>query len=81
MIVSPRKAHAAGSVTLVRFTGSKASLDTDTVLQVGDELLDLADESSGADLLLDFSNVDYVSSLGSAPWSTCTKCWRLTAGT
>jgi anti-anti-sigma factor len=60
---SPRNEKAAGEVIVVHFTGSPASLDADTVPGVSDELLALADEPGGPDLLLDFANVDYVSSM------------------
>jgi anti-anti-sigma factor len=56
-----RNGDAAREVAVVRFTGSRASLDADTIFRVGDRLLALAEEAGGSDLLLDFRNVEFVS--------------------
>jgi anti-sigma B factor antagonist len=49
-------------VTVVHFTGYKASLDEEALHRIHDHLLILAYESSEAELLLDFGNVEYLSS-------------------
>jgi anti-anti-sigma factor len=59
----PRNDNAARGCIVVHFTGSRASLDADTVLRVGGKLFALADEPGGADLLLDFGNVDFLSAM------------------
>ncbi|MBI1914143.1 MAG: response regulator [Planctomycetes bacterium] len=60
---APRKAIAAADVTVVHFTGSKTSLHEATIHCIRDELLALADQPGGSDLVLDFSNVTFVSSM------------------
>ncbi len=59
---APLNDSAGEAVTVVRFTGARVSFDTDTISRVADSLFNLADEPGGADLLLDFANVEYVSS-------------------
>src|SRR5262249_30683941 len=58
----PMKEGASGDVTVVHFTGCKVSLDEETLDRIHDQLLVLADEPSESDLLLDFGNVEYLSS-------------------
>src|SRR5215472_10429454 len=58
----PRKEGASGDVTVVHFTGCNVSLDEETLDRIHDQLLALAEEPSEADLLLDFGNVEYLSS-------------------
>jgi anti-anti-sigma factor len=58
----PMKVETAREVTVVHFTGCKVSLDEETLYRIQDELLALADEPSESDLLLDFGNVDYLTS-------------------
>jgi anti-anti-sigma factor len=59
----PRTGGAAGDVTVVHFTGFRVSLDEDMLRHIHDPLLALADELSESDLVLDFHNVEYLSSL------------------
>lgn len=47
---------------VVHFTGCKVSLDQETLDHIHDQLLALADEPSESDLLLDFGNVEYLTS-------------------
>jgi anti-sigma B factor antagonist len=56
------KDDAARDEIVVHFTGSKVSLDEETLYSVHDPLLALVDEPSQSDLLLDFANVDYLTS-------------------
>jgi anti-sigma B factor antagonist len=58
----PKMGDRPRDLMVVHFTGSKLSLDEETLDQIRDSLLDLADEPIAADVLLDFGNVDYVSS-------------------
>src|SRR4029077_6896841 len=58
----PKKEDTARDVTVVHFTGCQVSLDEESLHCIHDQLLALADESSESELLLDFGNVDYVSS-------------------
>jgi anti-anti-sigma factor len=58
----PMKQGPSGDVTVVHFTGCKVSLDEEALDRIHDQLLALADEPSESDLLLDFGNVDYLSS-------------------
>jgi anti-sigma B factor antagonist len=56
------KEDAARDVMVVHFTGRKVLLDEETLDRVHDSLLALADEPNDSDLLLNFSNVEYLSS-------------------
>src|SRR5262249_50334123 len=58
----PLKEGTSGEATAVHFTGCNVSLDEETLDCIHDQLLALAEEPSEADLLLDFGNVEYVSS-------------------
>ena len=58
-----RLEKADDEVTVIYFSGSKVSLDEDTSERVCAPLFALAEETSGAPLLLDFGNVDYVTSM------------------
>jgi len=58
----PLKEGAPGDVTVVHFTGCNVSLDEETLDRIRDQLLALADEPSESHLLLDFGNVDYLTS-------------------
>jgi anti-anti-sigma factor len=58
----PLKEDTARDVTVVHFTGGKVSLDEETLARILDQLLALADEPSESDLLLDFGNIEYLSS-------------------
>jgi anti-anti-sigma factor len=49
---------------VVHFTGDKVSLDEDTSIGIHAQLLAIAEEPGFSRLLLDFGNVDYVSSTG-----------------
>jgi anti-anti-sigma factor len=61
---SPRLTVAtAGHTAVVRFGGTAVALDDHTVSLLQDQLLALAERPGPATLLLDFANVDYVSSL------------------
>jgi hypothetical protein len=51
------KEGAGGDAIVVHLTGCKVSLDEETFYRIHDQLLALADEPSGSDLLLDFGNV------------------------
>jgi anti-anti-sigma factor len=55
-------AEAADGVLVVHFTGASAALDEETIQRLHDRLTALADESSQNQLVLDFGNVEYVSS-------------------
>ena len=54
---------ADDQITVVHFTGCNAVLDDSALLRIRDELLVLADEPGNPSLVLDFRNVDYVSSM------------------
>jgi anti-anti-sigma factor len=54
--------NAAGDVIVVHFTGYQTWLDDKALDRIHDQLLALADESSASALLLDFGNVEYLSS-------------------
>ena len=58
----PMKEGASADVTVVHFTGCKVSLDEEALYRIHDQLLALADEPSESDLLLDFGNVEYLTS-------------------
>jgi anti-anti-sigma factor len=58
----PLKEGASGDVTVVHFTGCNISLDEEALDRIHDQLLALADEPGESDLLLDFGNVEYVTS-------------------
>jgi anti-anti-sigma factor len=58
----PRKDDSARGVTVVHFTGHKASLNEKAIDCIRDQLLALADEPGESELILDFGNVEYVSS-------------------
>jgi anti-anti-sigma factor len=53
---------ASSDVIVVHFTGCKVSLDEETLYHIHDQLVGLADEPSESDLLLDFGNVEYLTS-------------------
>jgi anti-sigma B factor antagonist len=57
----PMKEDTARDPTMVRFTGRKVLLDEESLHHIHEQLLALADEPSKSELLLDFSNVEYVS--------------------
>jgi anti-sigma B factor antagonist len=66
-LTHPNQRHeAVDDVTVVHFTGVKVSLDEETLTSIRDELYALADETGQSRLLLDFSSVDYVSSMALA---------------
>jgi anti-anti-sigma factor len=52
----------ARDVTVVHFTGRQVALDEEALAHTHDRLLALADEPSQANLLLDFGNVEYLTS-------------------
>jgi anti-sigma B factor antagonist len=56
------KKGLSGDVTVVHFTGCSVSLDEETLDKIHDRLLALADEPGESDLLLDFGNVEYLTS-------------------
>jgi anti-sigma B factor antagonist len=58
----PVKDSAAGDLIVVYFAGYRAQLDEEVLDHIDGQLLALADEPSDSDLLLDFGNVEYVSS-------------------
>jgi anti-anti-sigma factor len=58
----PRKESVWADEIVVRLTGYKVSLDEETLYGIHDQLLALADEPSHSDLLLDFGNVEYLTS-------------------
>jgi anti-sigma B factor antagonist len=51
-----------GDVTVIRFTGHKVALDDEALDHIHDELLALADGPRESDLVLDFGNIEYLSS-------------------
>src|SRR5262249_37251018 len=56
------KEDVSRDVTVAHFTGCKLSLDEETLYRVHDQLLALTEEPSESDLLLDFGNVEYLTS-------------------
>jgi anti-sigma B factor antagonist len=58
----PEQEGASGDMIVVHFTGCKVSLDEETLHRIHDELLALADEPDESPLLLDFGNVEYLTS-------------------
>jgi len=63
----PNQDHeAVDHVTVVHFTGINVSLDEETITSVRDALDALVDETGQSRLLLDFANVNYVSSMALA---------------
>ena len=69
----PKKEGASGDVTVVHFTGCNVSLDEETLDRIHDQLLALADEPGESDLLLDFGNVEYLSSAALGKFITLNK--------
>jgi anti-sigma B factor antagonist len=59
---SSMRKRVSGDVMVVHFTGCKVWLDEETLEPIHDQLLALADEPSESDLLLDFGNVEYLTS-------------------
>jgi anti-sigma B factor antagonist len=57
------KGDTTRDVTVVHFTGRNVSLNEETIHYMHDALFALADEPSESDLLLDFGNVDCLTSL------------------
>src|SRR5262249_56912088 len=51
-----------GCVIMVHFSGANVSLDGESLYRIQDQLFALADEPSTSDLLLDFGNVEYLTS-------------------
>ena len=64
--IHSHRRHEADDVTVVHFTGIKVSLDEETLTSIRDQLYALVDATNQPRLLLDFSNVDYISSMGLA---------------
>jgi anti-anti-sigma factor len=58
----PGKDSVSAGVIVVRFAGGKVSLDEEYLYRVRRQLLALADEPSPSDVLLDFGNVEYLTS-------------------
>jgi anti-anti-sigma factor len=58
----PVKEGVSRDVIVVHFTGCKVALDEEALARIHDQLLALADEPSASDLLLDFGNVEYLTS-------------------
>ena len=56
------KADTVRQVTVIRFTGCTVSLDEGKLNRIQEEIFALAEEHRKSDLLLDFGNVEYVSS-------------------
>jgi anti-anti-sigma factor len=56
--------QATNELTVVHFTGARVALDEETLQDLGDRLLALADEPGRSALVLDFSNVQRISSMG-----------------
>jgi anti-anti-sigma factor len=69
---------ATADVTVAHFTGNKVSLDEETLLGIHDQLLGLADEPGESGLLLDFGNVEYLSSTALETLITLQKKLRAT---
>jgi anti-anti-sigma factor len=59
----PPREEAADDVTVVHFTGSKICLDGETLHATRDQLLGIAEERTASPLVLDFGNVDSISTL------------------
>jgi anti-anti-sigma factor len=59
----PPKQHDSGEAMVVHFTGCNVSLDEETADGIRAQLLALADEPNESNLLLDFGNIDYLSSM------------------
>jgi anti-anti-sigma factor len=57
------KEGAPGDVIVVHFTGRNVSLDEATLYHIHDQLLALVDEPSELDVLLDFSNVEFLTGM------------------
>jgi len=57
---APPTPPEAAEQTVVHFTGDRVSLDENTLRQIREELLALADETGESELLFDFGNVEYV---------------------
>jgi anti-anti-sigma factor len=57
---APPTPPEAAEQTVVHFTGDRVSLDENTLRQIHEELLALADETAESELLFDFGNVEYV---------------------
>jgi anti-sigma B factor antagonist len=66
--MAPQQSHShsqdedAGGATVIHFAGRKVSLDEETLEGVRDRLAALVEEPGPSRVLLDFRNVDYVSS-------------------
>jgi anti-anti-sigma factor len=60
---SLEKEEAANELTVVHFTGARVALDEETLQGIRDQLLALADEPGQSELVLDFSNVQSISSM------------------
>jgi anti-anti-sigma factor len=60
----PEDEDVGDSVLIVGFTGQQVSLNEETTDHIREHLLALAELAGPARLLLDFGNVDYISSLG-----------------
>jgi anti-sigma B factor antagonist len=60
---SQQRYEAVDDVAVVHFTGPKVSLDEENLMSIRDQLDAIVAESKQSQLLLDFSNVDYVSSM------------------
>jgi anti-anti-sigma factor len=58
------RAEAPNELTVVHFTGARVALDEETLQGIGEQLLALADEPGGSAVVLDFSNVQRISSMG-----------------
>src|SRR5262249_47209003 len=56
------RAGPARNVIVVHFTGGNISLDEGALDRIHEQLLAFADEPGEADLLLDFANVEYLTS-------------------
>jgi anti-sigma B factor antagonist len=62
LILPPLEEDSPRDVIVAHFTGCHVSLDEETLYRIHDELLALAEEPSESDLLLDFGNVEYLTS-------------------
>jgi anti-sigma B factor antagonist len=58
----PMKEGVSRDVTVVCLAGRKISLDEEALNRIHDQLFALADEPSESDLLLDFGNIEYLTS-------------------
>jgi anti-sigma B factor antagonist len=54
------QAHNLGDHTVIRFTGPRVLLDEDNIVPVGEQLLALAGRLTPVWLLVDFGNVNYL---------------------